>query len=246
MVYMSDPKGDIKLIETRTVKLEREVSKLHEITTRLERLEHQNHPIGSIFLSFLSEEQARLQMGNSWVLCDGRDVSDSAYHTLGYGQFIPDCRGRFLRSSGNSAAQLGECQSQATAVNGLHTRPSTVTRPKIKSNLNQSEWLSTEHSGTHGHKLKYYHYGWGDNRGRYDTERTAAMSDSAVVGDMTKPNWEGWISSEGKHQHYIPPHNHVLDLWIEGIQTAEAQSLSGDNETRPDNITVNTFIRINA
>jgi|SRR5947209_20406552 len=65
----------------------------------------QNLGIGDIIMSVLDEETFESQHGGApgtgiqptWVLCDGRDVHDSAYARLSGKRFVPDFVGRYPR-----------------------------------------------------------------------------------------------------------------------------------------------------
>lgn len=67
-------------------------------------------PVGTIKKAFLTEEQFQDQMGTTWVLMDGRDVTGSDYAILTGNTTIPDARGMFLRMKDNGAGidQLGD------------------------------------------------------------------------------------------------------------------------------------------
>ena len=67
----------------------------------------------------LTEAQFQTEIGDSWVLMDGRDVSGSRYATLTGSNTIPDATGCFLRNAGGDAGAIGVLQNDATAVNGL-------------------------------------------------------------------------------------------------------------------------------
>jgi hypothetical protein len=86
-------------------------------------------PVGAILHSNLTEAQFQAEQGAGWVLADGRSVTGSRYETVTGNANIPDLRGRFLRGKNNGRndglenpggeLNLGQNQSEATAVNGL-------------------------------------------------------------------------------------------------------------------------------
>lgn len=63
--------------------------------------------VGSFKSAFLTETQFRSQMGSTWVLADGRDVTGSAYATLTGNTNIPDCRAMLLISKVNGRVGKG-------------------------------------------------------------------------------------------------------------------------------------------
>ena len=82
-------------------------------------------------------------MGKGWVLCDGRDVSNSEYHKLLGNSRIPDCRSAFLRTAGNHGSELGERQADATSVNGIQL---TWTDGKIYTDESAVSWDAEKYS----------------------------------------------------------------------------------------------------
>ena len=58
--------------------------------------------IGDIRFSMLTEVQYQAEVGNHWVLCDGRNISGSDLATLLGITNLPDARGGFLRSINNT------------------------------------------------------------------------------------------------------------------------------------------------
>lgn len=60
--------------------------------------------VGDARHSFLTETQFQSVNGDTWVLCDGRDVTGSQYHTITGNTTVPDARGQFLRGINNGRA----------------------------------------------------------------------------------------------------------------------------------------------
>jgi hypothetical protein len=201
---------------------------LRILQAELAEVKNRSFAIGSVQQSFLSEEEFQKQMGKNWVLCDGRQVPGSRWERLGYGATIPNCTGRFLRSSGGDAAGLGVRQNQATALNGLTFKATTT----LNSRMN------VQVSG-----------------------RTADPSwtgDLAYVsGDGLKPSENAYLGLDSWQNKYV---GHDIPYWgrmfghthsFSGSGYADGGSWTtlitstGDQETRPVNITVNTFVKIN-
>lgn len=59
-------------------------------------------PVGSIIHSMLTTTQFANEMGDTWVLADGRNVAGSRYQTVQGSSTVPDLRGAFLRAKGSS------------------------------------------------------------------------------------------------------------------------------------------------
>lgn len=60
-------------------------------------------PVGSVKMAMLTEAQIQAQVGETWVLADGRNVTGSDYATLFASTTIPDMRGTFTRMKDNGA-----------------------------------------------------------------------------------------------------------------------------------------------
>lgn len=201
-------------------------------------------PVGSIIQSFLSVEKFQLIHGKNWVLCNGADCKNTRFSELTGLAKLPDSSGKFLRSAGGKAANLGDSQGEATAVNGLSNASSQVTGGTFGGTITEHTPINTD-AKSHSHNLTYYDYSWGDNRGGHGGEAARAQN-SSVVGDGSKGSHPGGISNSGSHSHTIPKHSHGFTGSISGTRTAAAQNISStDTETRPENVTVNTFVRIN-
>jgi hypothetical protein len=67
----------------------------------IEQLREMTNPIGSYIHADLTEAQLQAQMGNGWILADGRNVYGSLYHSITGKAVVPDCRGIFLRGKNN-------------------------------------------------------------------------------------------------------------------------------------------------
>ncbi len=180
--------------------------------------------VGTVMQSILSLAQFQSEMGTNWVLMDGADVTGSALATLTGNNTLPDATGRFLRSAGGSAAALAVQQTQATAKNGLGL-----------------SWYSTNiYTNTTG---SHWHYGVSASVGsgtivdsgylaREWTGGGDVRNYTLVKGNNTPTR--GKSNSSGNHNHYFNKNNMNSN-----------QSWSSDSETRPLNLTVNTFIKIN-
>ena len=81
---------------------------MHAIYKWLEYINSIRSPIGTILTSALSEEQFNSVTTGSWVLCDGRNVSNSSWSSLTSQNFAPDLRGYILGGAGSSGITITE------------------------------------------------------------------------------------------------------------------------------------------
>lgn len=174
-------------------------------------------PVGTIMNSMLTLAQFQGQMGTTWVLCDGANVSGSLYHTVTGLTNVPNTQSEFLRGAtsdvvGVGAGQIGSTQSDATNVNGLNTT----------TGGDHNHGGTTNDNGDHSHTTTV-------SANVYISGTSAIQGTSNNTGLTNLPT-----STDGDHNHTIPnsgTHSHTIT--------------SSDTETRPRNITVNMFIKIN-
>ena len=60
--------------------------------------------VGDVKHSFLTEVQFQAEHDDTWVLCDGQDVTGSDYEDITGNNVVPDVRGQFLRAKNNGRA----------------------------------------------------------------------------------------------------------------------------------------------
>ena len=210
---------------------------------KLAEVQKSSFAIGSFQQSIASEKSFQEQMGPGWVLCDGRSVVGSKYHQLKLGENIPHCGGKFLRSAGAAAAPVGKSQSDATAVNGLslkYNRPNASTARSTASTTKvwgaKNQFNSTLTGGEHQHVFAV---------GQHQ------ISHHARPAGGDGQNWGSIKLGGGKHEHTL---KYSGNFEASGMTTGGAWSTTlfggsvsfngGDSETRPVNLTVNTFIKI--
>ena len=152
-------------------------------------------PVGTVLTSLLTEAEFHAEMGATWELAAGQDVTGSAYAALTGMDSLPDMRGRFLRGmghngSGNAGLQLGDVQEDATAL--------------------PNDGFLADDDGAHSHELPIQN-------------RSHRMIDGNL--DILEERGDFPLSTldSGTHGHTIT---------------------GGDDETRPVNVTVNLFIRV--
>jgi hypothetical protein len=183
--------------------------------------------VGAVQQSFLSEAEFQKQMGRGWVLCDGRTVSGSRWERLGYGSIIPNCTGRFLRTSGGDAADLRSAQDDSTAINGLSLSAST----SLQSNM------TVEVSGQ-------------TNEPNWTGNLFGAINDGVNSSPDAYTGIEAWakrrVGLDGAYWGRMFGHVHAFSGkgQATGGSWSTTINATGDRETRPINITVNTFVKI--
>jgi len=108
-------------------------------------------PVGSITQSMLTEAQYQTIKGVGWILCDGRNVAGSQYHTITGNVTVPTLTGRFIRGKKNGRADgngdpveqsLG---TQEAPTNHLHYHPVTNKVNKVSKSAgfncnDNSDW----------------------------------------------------------------------------------------------------------
>ena len=191
-------------------------------------------PVGSIVQSILTLAQFQAQAGTNWVLMDGASIVGSRLATITGWTNLPDASGKFLRTAGSAGAglvavTLATRQEQATAKNKLVNAASSVT-----GSVGSSDGTHTHTDSGHQHGQTYSIPGSGG--GTASGQGTSSFMCNNISYDTNIPTRIGYaaITTSGSG------HGHGFSL------TAPAQIISStDTETRPVNLTVNTFIRIN-
>lgn len=191
-------------------------------------------PVGSIVQSILTLIQFQAQVGVDWVLMDGGSIVGSELATITGWTTVPDASGKFLRTAGSAGAgmtaeALAVRQEQATAKNSL----------ELTGNVTASL------SGNVSHNLGVA----GASLGVPETNGGAGPATNPGAYLMvpgysnTGPANTGWSGSIN--------HGHSLSGGVDkGTLAASASNGNlavgpGATETRPVNLTVNTFIKIN-
>lgn len=210
----------------------------------------------------------------SWVLMDGADITGTTLASLTGNNLLPDAAGRFLRVAGGAAAAVGAQQAQSTAVNGLGNAASSVTGSTDIDHDHASATTSNPsanhtHTATHNHPAM----NTATISANHDHTITNTQILYRVGGSYVQTGGTGWdfnttqpvtAGISANHTHYLDIPNlgvtsgtvsswHTHTLNIPNYNTsnralasgsAAAQTITGDTETRPDNVTVNAFIKI--
>jgi len=210
---------------------------------------------------------------DGWLLCDGSDYDQTTYSALynaisttyniqinpttntnwpapSAGKFrVPDYRGSFLRgigtASGGDTTTLGGWQTHKTAKNGLASSSSTTS---VSGAKNQMDGGTSSTSVNHSHTI-------GGDGGHYHTFTYKGNSYAVSAGSfgaLDNTNTTANTSSVGNHTHggtgsSDPSHAHSWSFGgatFTASGTTPAQTLTGDNETRPVNKGVNYIIKI--
>lgn len=194
--------------------------------------------VGSIQQSMLDEADFQTEMGPNWVLCDGGDITGSKLATY-IGNTLPDCSDRFLRSNGvgNSAAMRTQ-QGEETKKNSLTVSNGTTKFAKA-GHTHASNTGSHSHSGlavTGGGNTFFLGYSTNAASGlrKYNSFDLSSSSSSALAYHVTEANGNIGTTSGGSSTSNTGHYGY-----------ADTTLNNGGDETRPVNITVNTYIKIN-
>jgi hypothetical protein len=103
---------------------------MSDLTPRVNNIEAAVWKIGDIKHSFLDETQFQSEHDDTWVLCDGSDITGSDLHAVTGWTSTPDVRGRFLRAKDHTAGNnpdgdlaLGTYQADQF---GQHSHDNTI------------------------------------------------------------------------------------------------------------------------
>lgn len=180
-----------------------------------------------------------------WLMCDGRSLPTSTYPELfsaikyAYGGSganfnLPDYRGRFARyndNMGTGAASRdigrvhGTPQDQATAKNGLTNSSSAISASSTASS-------SCAGGGNHTHVIYRGSdpISWNNGPG--------SISGLEITGSFSGPDNQTYIRTDSPGDH-----THSISTSVSTTGTAAAQTISGDSETRPINLSCNRIIK---
>jgi len=170
-------------------------------------------------------------IGTTWDTCTN-PLTGSAYSSPASGNFrLPDLRGTFLRGAGNFGdvskdTVLGGFQSDATAPNNLSNSFSYVT-----GSVGGSD-------GTHAHSgttITEGNVGGNGNITYWNPTNSGNWAGGGSAGAATGTHTHGWSTSgTGSHGHSVTGDQLV----------AAGQGISGDSETRPQNVGMNFIIKL--
>ena len=193
--------------------------------------------IGSIQQSLLSEDQFQALMGKDWVLMDGRDCSGSIYASITGANRVPDASGLFLRMAGGASEDMGIRQGADVSLKGV----------------------SVSGAGGHGHSGgttndgSHKHSGSTDNPGdhSHSVEGAGGPGHDPFTGDVVEGGEGGHyvgMTGSGSHTHNFNTGNaggHAHSFTTSSVDNHSHALIGGGVETRPVNMAVNYFIRIN-
>lgn len=172
---------------------------------------------------------------SGWLLCNGSVISRTTYanlfaaistaHGSGDGSTtfaLPNYAGQFLRGRANGSANDPDRASRTAAASGGNTGDAVGS---IQSNATAKNGLATSASNISASAADA-----GDHFHTYTTNSTSSGSGTIGASGQSSTLSEN-TSSAGTHTHTI-------------TGTAAAQTITGDNETRPLNAYVNYIIKI--
>jgi hypothetical protein len=173
-----------------------------------------NGSVGDIIQSMLSEEQFVAENGLGWVLADGRDVTGSKYATMMASNPTP------VQSSNNVPDLRGRF------LRGRNNGRSSGANPDGEFNLGQEQGNKTRNPG-----LTYADSYFYSIENQYP-----ASAPTGITTTVPRNGTSGW--HYGGNGTGPPARNRFRNL-------LSTQPVSGgQNETAPDNTTVNYFIKV--
>lgn len=177
--------------------------------------------VGDIVTSTLTEAQFQAQRNGTWVLMDGRAVGGSRYSTITGSSTIPDARGMFLRSKNNGRVD-GLQNPDGDLALGTYQADAFASHTHIQNAHTHTQNAHTHAQDPHTHVVPNLVY--------------------AQPGVTNSVHNELWISGNTTTGSTTAVNQSTTA--VNQNATAVNQN-SGGNETRPKNITVNYFIKIN-
>lgn len=207
---------------------------------RITFLENNVPPVGSILDSMLTEVQFQAQWNVGWILADGRSVVGSRYHTLTGHTVAPDLRGMFLRGKDNGRGLNPDGELALGTETPDQMLAHTHTMPL---------------SGAHTHRLLIR--GRGATGGAAGSNLTVVDHGPGVSGEESgygtaaNPiNGESvWFAPSGSDTRFYSAFSPTGSVyWVQANDldrhTHPVDNFGG-NETKPINVIINHFFRIN-
>lgn len=174
-----------------------------------------NGALGDVQESTLTEAQFQAERDATWILGDGRSIVGSHLHQLTGLTNAPDFRGVFRRGKNNGRADAYADPDGERVIGSVQA--DATARPTTPFTG------TTTGSGSHNHTVNNANYG---DSGSDNPSNTNTFATELPGAGTNRTNTLG-SSPGGDHTHGIS---------ITG---------GGDLETRPNNVAVNVFIKIN-
>jgi hypothetical protein len=189
-------------------------------------------------------------------------TTGAAYTAPSAGQFrVPDYRAIFLRGAGTpsvgDAVTTGGWQAQKTAKNGLSAASVSATTSGLKNQMNGSTGTlsgahghsSTGSGGYHGHTYydwswssqAYANWGWRGSGAGEDTDNAPGNNAARTTSSLGHHTHSAFNTDAYTHAHSW---DFGTTATFSASGTVAAQTISGDNETRPSNKGVNYIIKV--
>jgi len=187
-------------------------------------------PVGSLMNSFLTETQFNAQPGydaTKWVICDGRSVTGSRYHTVTGQTSIPNAQSRFQRMASTPDNLIRGFQPHSI---GTHNH--------VMSHIHQQLYLASS----------------GSDAVVYAMQTKSPSTVSFTGGSPAALTLAKTGVTSGTDISPSIPSGAPSAVYTAGVDNSPGGSGStavtgatstASTETRPDTIIVNTFIRIN-
>jgi hypothetical protein len=209
--------------------------------------------VGSIQQSMLDEADFQTEMGSSdWVMCDGRDITGSKLATY-IGATLPDARDRFLRSNHTSIAEGAGTTTRGASMRAQQTEDTVLNGITVSGGTASGTFGSASHthsSAGHSHSSGSIRaligsdtnsLGYVSTGGSFGTTTTRDYNVTGAVGTTTAATGTATDGTSGS----TTPGSTGAASNSSVSSTPASISNNSNVETRPLNITVNTFIKIN-
>jgi len=193
--------------------------------------------VGDVKQSILPADAFILLNGDDWVPMDGTDVTGSMYETLTGNSTVPDATGAFIRCVGGAALGAGETQQDATARNGLNVSWSSSNLTTGTKTVSWASANATTASYSHKHSVTQQNSPAGyqqESKGWLGSPYENYNSNTNTVGGGLTLNKNQLNSNQTAHSHTF--NKNILN---------SGQAWGEDEETRPLNMAVNYFIKVN-
>ena len=203
--------------------------------------------VGDVKQSMLDPTAFALLNGNGWVPMDGSDVTGSVYETITGSSTVPNAAGAFIRSVGGAADSVGVLQADTTAQNGLTVQWASA---NVTTGTKTVSWASANastSSTSHFHVQSSYPNSGGTQSIYGITDSTNGKrgawnnSSTSNKGDRTNTTGGGLTVNKNQFNSNQTAHSHTFNK--NTLNTG--QSWAGDAETRPVNISLYYYIKVN-
>lgn len=160
--------------------------------------------LGDVRQSTLKPQEFYAENGNTWVLADGRDVTDSDWANLTFKTHIPDYRGVFLRSINDDPDPTPEKEPPRT--DGLQNPDGQKDIDEYTDDKTAPNNLSIGSAGAHNHNTRAYAGGSGNFQHTTVTTIETGGFANNQFNESAGTHSHSWLTSDNET---APKHGHV-------------------------------------